>query len=125
MAKVRIPSWAIQPLLLLLAVVGIVLLVGAVLIGIVLAIVLFPVIALVNLMRGGVGYPWSVPAGAGGGAPSRSCPTCGYSLRGLGMRGVCPECNTVFGFDVEVRHEVVEAPQLPPAEKPPIDADRR
>lgn len=125
MAKVRIPSWAIQPILLVLATVGIVLLVGAVLLGVVLAIVLFPVIALLNLMRGGVGYPWTIPPGAGGGATTRSCPSCGYPLRGLGERGVCPECNTVFGFDVEVRHEVVEAPQLPPAEKPPIDADRR
>lgn len=124
-ARFRIPRWAAQLLGLALAVLVIVLAVSF-LILIPVMLLLAPVIMMVyNLMTGrSFGWGRNTPDAR----TPRQCPKCGYSLRGLGDRGVCPECNTLFGFDVEVHHEPVadettERPE-PPRALPPADRGR-
>ena len=56
------------------------------------------------------------------------CVKCGADLRraaGPQGRGACPECGTLFGFDVEVRHNDEAPAALPPVPVQPADrADR-
>ena len=52
--------------------------------------------------------------------PGTRCVKCGTDLRGVGERGACPSCGTLFGFNVEVRHNSEELPILPsPSVQPP------
>jgi hypothetical protein len=94
---------------------------GLVLVAAILSIVLIPVILAVSFV---VTAAWSLVSGgrlpwrphADGEPltrdPARRCSSCGFDLRGHGERGACPECNTVFGFDAEVRHRSVEVRQI-------------
>lgn len=56
------------------------------------------------------------------------CVKCGADLRraaGREGRGACPECGTLFGFDVEVRHSDEAPAALPPAPVQPADRGDR
>ncbi len=112
---------AARMLLIMIGLVVLTIMFVAVVVGLAVAIVLVPIFALVSFVRRGLGIR---PASRGY-EKAPSCPACGFSLGGQGSRGVCPSCNTVFGFDTEVRHEVVEVVQLPPAETRPDSDDRR
>lgn len=56
------------------------------------------------------------------------CAACGADLSpvlGQEGRGACPQCGTLFGFDVAVRHEAEAPPALPPSSpQPPPSHDR-
>jgi hypothetical protein len=107
---------------------------GLVLVAAILSIVLIPVILAVSfvvtavwsLVSGGR-LPWR-PRAEGEPLtrdPDRRCPSCGFDLRGHGERGACPECNTVFGFDADIRHKSVQALQIPAPDSPPPPASGR
>jgi len=112
---------AARALLIVIGLVVLAVMFVAIVVGLAVAIVLVPIFAVVSFVRSSLGIG---PTNRGY-ERAPSCPACGVSLGGQGSRGVCPTCNTVFGFETQVRHEVVEVLQLPPTETRSDPDERR
>lgn len=112
MTEIRIPSWLARLIMVLLVIVVIAIgIFSILLVPVVLAIAL--IIYVVRVI---------VTGGRAAITDTRQCPACGFLMTGQGDRGVCPNCNTIFGVDLEVRQERTadespEFPMLPPAER--------
>lgn len=98
MTQIRIPNWAAW---LIAGLIGLILIAAAV-----VSILLVPVVLAIALVGSAVRL--IVTGGRSAVSDRRQCRACGFWMTGQGERGVCPNCNTIFGIDVTVRHDNVE-----------------
>lgn len=122
---------ASRALLTVFGVVVMIFLIAAIVVGVAVAVLLLPVFAVRSLFRTGPdrrdGDRVGDRFGGVGGASVREmvCPACGYAPPDGGLGGVCPRCNTVFGFVGADRHTSVEVVQVSSAKSlPSADGER-